>query len=118
MASTSIDPEEVIYEAAASTKIPPKANWYMVRSFLEGTGVDVGLHTPKKWMEMFSDARISLDEIKRDGERAGRRVLDKAPQGAPEKVAEWKASMDQSTRKSDAVSIDSGYNSECSQDQV
>jgi hypothetical protein len=116
MAPTPPDPEDAIYEAAESEKIPPKPNFWMLKVFLKARGVSTELYTKDEWLKKYEQARAHLQEIKDDAEQVGR-SQDKPGQSTGENLPEWPKKIDPSSRKYDAE-IDSAYQSEGSTDQV
>jgi hypothetical protein len=105
-----LDPEEVIYEAAESGKIPPKPNIFMLKAFLEPRGVNFDLYTKEEWLQKYEQARAHLQEIKDAAEQV-KRLQDKPRQNAGQKVQEWPKEIDSSSEKCGAEEIDSGYGS-------
>lgn len=116
MASTPPNPEDAIYEAAESEKIPPNPNFWMLNRFLKIRGVNIELYTKDVWLQKYEQARAHLQEIEDDAEQLGR-SQDKPGQSAGEKAPEWPKNIDPSSRKYD-VEIDSAYQTEGSTDQV
>lgn len=116
MASTPPDPEDAIYEAAESEKIPPKPNFWMLKSFLEKRGVNTKLKSKDEWLKQYEQARAHLQEIKEDAEQV-ERSQDKPGLSAGEELPEWPNKIDPSSRKYNAE-IDSAYQSEGSTEQV
>jgi hypothetical protein len=117
MVSKPPNPEDAIYEAAESDKIPPKPNFWMLKVFLKKRKVNLGLYTSDVWLQKYEQACAHLQEIEDDAESVSQ-SQDKPGQSAGEKGPEWPKTIDTSSGKDDAEEIDSAYHSECSADQV